>query len=78
VCAQLGHRDASITLRVYAHHLPSASQREVDRLDTPQTSATGAAFADQCERPKFFGLSGEPPRNRTENPQIKRRIKRSE
>ena len=75
VSAQLGHRDASITLRVYAHYLPSTSQREVDRLDTPQPSATPAqpeaAFADQCERPKFFGLSGEPPRNRTENPQIK-------
>ena len=81
VSAQLGHRDASITLRVYAHYLPSAPHREVDRLDKPQPSATPAqpeaALADRCERPKLFGLSGEPPRNRTENPQIKSRIKRS-
>ena len=42
VGAQLGHRDASITLGVYAHYLPSASQREVDRLDTTQPSATPA------------------------------------
>jgi integrase len=33
VSQQLGHADASITLRVYAHYLPDASQREVDRLD---------------------------------------------
>src|SRR4029079_15677776 len=34
VSQQLGHRDAAITLRVYAHWLPSASDvRAVDRLD---------------------------------------------
>jgi integrase len=34
VSQQLGHRDASITLRVYAHWLPSPSDlRAVDRLD---------------------------------------------
>jgi hypothetical protein len=64
VSAQLGHRDASITLRVYAHYLPSASHREVDRLDTPQPAAPPApleaASADQRKRPKLFGLSGEP------------------
>jgi integrase len=38
VSAQLGHRDAAITLRVYAHALPTASLREVDRLDTPHPS----------------------------------------
>ena len=42
VSQQLGHRDASITLRVYAHWLPDASRREADRLDTLQPSATPA------------------------------------
>jgi Phage integrase family len=51
VSAQLGHRDASITLRVYAHYLPSASQREADRLDTVQPSATPA-------QPEAVGTSG--------------------
>ena len=62
--AQLGHRNASITLRVYAHYLPSAAQQEVDRLDTTEPSATPAqpeaASADQRERPQLFRLSGEP------------------
>ena len=62
------------------HYLQSTSHREVDRLDKAQPSATPAqpeaALADQCERPKLFGLSGEPPRNRTENPQIKSRFER--
>lgn len=43
VSAQLGHRNASITLRVYAHYLPDGSQREADRLDTLQPSATPRA-----------------------------------
>jgi integrase len=40
--SQLGHRDASITLRLYAHWLPDVSRREADRLDTLQPSATPA------------------------------------
>ena len=32
----------SITLRVYAHYLPSGSHREADRLDLPHRSATPA------------------------------------
>jgi len=73
VSAQMGHRDASITLRVYAHYVPSGSQRDADRLDT--LSATQAQprlqRANLVEEQKSFGWSGEPPRNRTENPQIK-------
>jgi integrase len=43
VSRQLGHKDASITLRVYAHWLPDASrERLVDRLDAMQPSATPA------------------------------------
>ena len=75
VSGQLGHRDPSITLRVYAHYLPNASLREVNRLDTPQPSATPAqpdgGSADQATEAKSFGMSGEPRRNRTFNPQIK-------
>lgn len=38
VSAQLGHRDPSITLRVYAHYLPDAGARKgVDRLDSAET-----------------------------------------
>jgi hypothetical protein len=74
VSQQLGHRDPSITFRVYAHYLPDASRRDVDRLDT-QPSATPpqpeAAFADQAKTTKSFGMNGEPRRNRTYNPQIK-------
>jgi integrase len=32
VSQQMGHPDASITLRVYAQYLPDPSRREVDRL----------------------------------------------
>jgi integrase len=75
VSQQLGHRDASITLRVYAHWLPDVSRREVDRLDALQPDATPAqpedVSGDEPTEPKSFVLSGEPPRNRTENPQIK-------
>jgi integrase len=43
VSRQLGHKDPSITLRVYAHWLPEAtSERGVDRLDETQPSATPA------------------------------------
>ena len=43
VSQQLGHRDPSITLRVYAHWLPDTSARKgVDRLDDTQASATPA------------------------------------
>ena len=75
ISQQLGHRDASITLRVYAHWLPDASRREADRLDTLQPSATPAqpeaVSNDQVMGDKSFVLNGEPRRNRTFNPQIK-------
>lgn len=58
VSRQLGHKDASITLRVYAHWLPDASTRRlVDLLDdthrrhrggtqaAPRTSATRIRFS---------------------------------
>jgi integrase len=42
VSHQLGHRDASITLRVYAHWLSDGLQRAADRLDTLHPDATPA------------------------------------
>lgn len=75
VSAQLGHRDDSITLRVYAHYLPDASQREADRLDVLHPDASQAHpedFSDdQVKEAKSFRMNGEPHRNRTYNPQIK-------
>jgi hypothetical protein len=65
VSHQLGHADASITLRVYAHYLPDASRRDVDLLDT-QPSATPAqpddaiASTDESEVAELFGKSGDP------------------
>ncbi len=44
VSRQLGHHDASITLRVYAHWLPEISAvKGVDRLDETQPDGTPAA-----------------------------------
>ena len=50
---QLGHKDASITLRVYAHWLPDVSRgRLVNLLDetaprSPQTAPTAWDASDQ-------------------------------
>jgi len=41
VSQQIGHADASITLRVYAQYLPDPSRKDVDLLDT-QPSAPPA------------------------------------
>ena len=76
VSQQLGHRDASITLRVYAHWLPDATaERGVDRLDDGATSrnlyATEARTVAAGNTRKWLKRSGEPPRNRTGNLQIK-------
>ena len=46
--AQFGHRDASITLHVYAHYLPSASLREVDHLATPHPPRNRTRFQRIC------------------------------
>jgi len=46
VSQQLGHRDASITLRVYAHWLPDASSHTlVNRLDDAASDVTQASPA---------------------------------
>jgi hypothetical protein len=50
VSRQLGHRDASITLRVYAHWIPDVSaMKAVNLLDNTQPSATQAQPAGPSE-----------------------------
>ena len=76
VSRQLGHRDSAITRRVYAHWLPEAgADRGVDRLDDGATSrnlsATRALSVGAGNPRKWLKRSGEPPRNRTGNLQIK-------
>ena len=76
VSRQLGHRDSAITLRVYAHWLPEAgADKGVDQLDDGATirnlAATKALRAGAGNPRKWLKRSGEPPRNRTGNLQIK-------
>jgi len=74
---QLGHASIQITVDTYGHLIPGANRAAVDKLDDvpAQPSATPAqpeaVSADQRARRKWFGMSGEPRRNRTFNPQIK-------
>jgi integrase len=43
VSKQLGHRDAAITLKVYAHWLPdTTAHKGVERLDEPRPAVTHA------------------------------------
>lgn len=67
VSQQLGHADASITLRVYAHYLPDSSQRDVDRLDEAVFAHPNASQAhpealtpDAVIVAKSFVVNGEP------------------
>jgi integrase len=65
VSQQLGHADASITLRVYAHYLPDPSRKDVDLLDaqpnaTPAQPDAAIAAATDSELAELFGKSGEP------------------
>ncbi len=75
---QLGHASIQITVDTYGHLIPGANRGAVDRLDDDISTHPFASQAhpetqmdDAVERAKFFRLS-EPPRNRTENSQIKR------
>ena len=75
VSRQLGHKDPSITLRVYSHWVPDASTyKAVGLLDDARPSATqtqpaGVGGVEKCA--KSLRENGEPGRNRTFNPQIK-------
>ena len=78
---QLGHGSIQITVDTYGHLIPGANRAAVDRLDDDvpaqpdATQAQPASLDDAGDHrwnmQKLFGKSGEPPRNRTENPQIK-------
>lgn len=55
VSNQLGHKDASITLRMYAHWLPDTSARRgVDRLDVPATKPESVGHSLDSGRRKSF------------------------
>jgi site-specific recombinase XerD len=57
VSRQLGHKDASITLRVYAHWLPTVSSAKlVDVLDDAARRAPGAF--DQGDQNVLSALNG--------------------
>src|SRR5688572_32446748 len=75
---QLGHGSIQITVDTYGHLIPGANRAAVDRLDDEaptQPDATQAQPASRddagglAEMKDLVGKSGEPPRNRTENPQ---------
>jgi hypothetical protein len=77
---QLGHSSIQITVDTYGHLIPGANRAAVDGLDDDATAHADATQAqpEPFENPEtlremaeLFEESGEPPRNRTENPQIK-------
>ena len=73
---QMGHRSIAVTIDIYGHLVPGGNRTAVDRLDNWTTSRHIPRASTAVEAPSEydsnpFGMSGEPPRNRTENPQIK-------
>src|SRR5262249_10626537 len=76
---QLGHASIQITVDTYGHLIPGANRAAVDKLDDVPTQPNAtpaqpeAVSADQRQSRKLFGMSGDPRRNRTYNPQIKSR-----
>jgi integrase len=72
----MGHRSIAVTIDIYGHLVPGGNRTAVDRLDDWTTSRRISRASTAVEaRSEYdvnpFGMSGEPPRNRTENPQIK-------
>jgi integrase len=80
VSRQLGHRDATTTLRHYVQWIPTEGRSYVDALDSPEPGSgeSGSKTPDLVAAaargipPKPLILIGEPPRNRTLNLEIKR------
>ena len=75
VAAQLGHRDSSITLRVYSHWLPDASRAGlVDRLDetTEDGPQTAPRAFDEHDQKSVSALKSMVSRGNRTPPQIKR------
>jgi hypothetical protein len=82
VARQLGHREASTTLRIYAHWLPDVSRTRRGRFvgwdaTVCNPRATSGRRGRLEKRAKCFGVSGEPGGNRTPNPQIKSPLRSS-
>ena len=71
---QMGHSSIQVTVDIYGHLIPGGNRAAVDRLDSPSgiPAASEAEMRAVANGAKSFILSGEPPRNRTENPQIRR------
>ena len=72
----MGHASIQLTVDIYGHLVPGGNRSAVDRLDTLGASARNPDATSDRERVavnrgKSFVWNGEPPRNRTENPQIK-------
>jgi integrase len=74
---QLGHASIQVTVDTYGHLIPGANRVAVDGLDDVPAHLDATQAQPQPQKPvlvekqKFFGMSGEPRRNRTFNPQIK-------
>jgi hypothetical protein len=72
VSRQLGHKDPSITLRVYAHWLPSMPHEKlVDALDeaAPHGPQTAPAAFDETDQQTLSALNGMVSRVWESNPQ---------
>jgi hypothetical protein len=76
VMETLGNSQVSLTLDRYSHVPPGLQEEAAKSMD----AATGCQIGCQPDEEEseddqnvenFFGKCGEPPRNRTENPQIK-------
>ena len=73
---QMGHASIQLTVDIYGHLVPGGNRGAVDRLDTwgatgRNPGATSASEQLLQNQAKSLVVNGEPPRNRTENPQIK-------
>ena len=69
---QMGHKSIQVTADVYGRFIPAGNRSTVDALDdTMQPSATPAQLEGENLVVEMRKSAGEPPRNRTGNPQIK-------
>ena len=73
---QMGHASIQLTVDIYGHLVPGGNRGAVDRLDTWGATGRNPGATSASERllqnqAKSLVVNGEPPRNRTENPQIK-------
>ena len=74
------HGSIQITVDTYGHLIPGANRGAVNRLDDEDAAQPSATQAqpepdvedlDVGDETDLLGKRSEPPRNRTENPQIK-------